>query len=106
LLRNGASANGRQKIAEDTGISERLILKCVNLVDLYRIKGVSEGYAELLEAAGVDTVPEMATRNPNNLHAKLLEVIQEKRVYRTPPELSDVESWVAQAKKLPRAIHY
>lgn len=106
LLRNGATANGRQKIAEDTGISERLILKWVNFVDLYRIKGVSEAYAELLEAAGVDTVPELATRNPNNLHAKLLEVIQEKRVYRTPPELSDVESWVAQAKKLPRAIHY
>jgi predicted flap endonuclease-1-like 5' DNA nuclease len=106
LLRNGASANGRQKIAEDTGISERLILKWVNFVDLYRIKGVSEGYAELLEAAGVDTVPELATRNPNNLHAKLLEVIQEKRVYRTPPELADDESWVSQAKKLPRAIHY
>jgi predicted flap endonuclease-1-like 5' DNA nuclease len=106
LLRNGASAKGRQKIAEDTGISERLILKWVNFVDLYRIKGVSEAYAELLEAAGVDTVPELANRNPTNLHARLLEVIQEKRVYRTPPELSEVESWVAQAKKLPRAIHY
>ncbi len=106
LLRNGATAKGRQKISEESGLSEKLILKWVNFVDLYRIKGVSEAYAELLEAAGVDTVPELATRNPSNLHAKLLEVIEQKRIYRTPPELSAVESWVAQAKKLPRAIQY
>jgi predicted flap endonuclease-1-like 5' DNA nuclease len=106
LLRNGATTKGRQQIAEDTGISEKLILKWVNYVDLYRIKGVSEAYAELLEAAGVDTVPELANRNPQNLHVKLLEVIEEKRSFREPPTLAMVESWVAQAKKLPRAIHY
>lgn len=106
LLRNGATAKGRQQIAEATGISERLILKWVNYVDLYRIKGVSEGQAELLEAAGVDTVPELSTRNPQNLHAKILEVIEQKRVFREPPALAEVQSWVAQAKKLPRAIHY
>jgi predicted flap endonuclease-1-like 5' DNA nuclease len=106
LLRNGATAKGRQQIAEETGISEKMILKWVNYVDLYRIKGVSEAYAELLEAAGVDTVPELANRNPNNLHARLLEVIEQKRAFREPPTLEMVESWVAQAKKLPRAIHY
>jgi predicted flap endonuclease-1-like 5' DNA nuclease len=106
LLRNGANAKGRQQIAQDTGISEKLILKWVNYVDLYRIKGVSEAYAELLEAAGVDTVPELANRNPLNLHTRLLEVIEQKRSFREPPTLAMVESWVAQAKKLPRAIHY
>jgi hypothetical protein len=106
LLRNGATAKGRKQIAEETGISEKLILKWVNYVDLYRIKGVSEAYAELLEAAGVDTVPELANRNPENLHAKLLEVIEQKRSFREPPNLAMVQSWVAQAKRLPRAIHY
>jgi predicted flap endonuclease-1-like 5' DNA nuclease len=106
LLRNGSTPRGRQKIADESEISEKMILKWVNYVDLYRIKGVSEAYAELLEASGVDTVPELATRNPKNLHAKILEVIEQKRIYREPPELSMVESWVAQAKKLPRAIQY
>lgn len=106
LLRNGVTAKGRQQIAEQTGISEKMILKWVNFVDLFRIKGVDELYAELLEAAGVDTVPELATRNPKNLHARLLEVIEQKRPSRTPPELWMVEDWIAQAKKLPRAIHY
>jgi predicted flap endonuclease-1-like 5' DNA nuclease len=106
LLRNGSTTKGRQQIAEAADISEKMILKWVNYVDLYRIKGVSEAYAELLEAAGVDTVPELAARNPKNLHAKILDVIEQKRIYREPPELSMVESWVAQAKKLPRAIQY
>lgn len=106
LLRNGATARGRQQIAEATGISEKMILKWVNYVDLFRIKGVDEGYAALLEAAGVDSVPELATRDPQNLHAALLEVIEQKRPNREPPTLAMVEAWVAQAKKLPRAIHY
>lgn len=106
LLRNGVTPKGRRQIAEQTGISEKLVLKWVNFVDLFRIKGVDELYAELLEASGVDTVPELAMRNPANLHAKLLEVIEQKRPNRTPPELWMVEDWVAQAKKLPRAIHY
>jgi len=106
LLRNGSTTKGRQQIAAATEISEKLILKWVNYVDLYRIKGVSEAYAELLEATGVDTVPELAMRNPKNLHAKILEVIEQKRIYREPPAIEMVESWVAQAKKLPRAIQY
>jgi predicted flap endonuclease-1-like 5' DNA nuclease len=106
LFRNGATAKGRQQIAEATGISESLILKWVNHVDLFRIKGVSEAYAELLETAGVDTVPELSMRNPKNLHAKLVEVIGQKRTYLVAPDPAMVENWVAQAKKLPRAIHY
>jgi predicted flap endonuclease-1-like 5' DNA nuclease len=106
LLRNGATSKGRQQIANNTEISEKMILKWVNYVDLYRIKGVSEAYAELLEASGVDTVPELATRNPKNLHTKILSVIEEKRIFREPPTSEMVESWVEQAKKLPRAIQY
>ncbi|HDQ05625.1 MAG TPA: DUF4332 domain-containing protein, partial [Candidatus Bathyarchaeota archaeon] len=76
------------------------------LSDLMRIKGVGEEYSDLLEEAGVDTVVELAQRNPDNLYAKLLEVNEEKNLVRRLPNLEDVTSWVNQAKTLPRKIEY
>jgi predicted flap endonuclease-1-like 5' DNA nuclease len=106
LLKQGATAKGRAELAEQTDISERLILTWVNHVDLYRIKGVGGEYAELLEAAGVDTVPELAQRNAENLYQKLLAVNEEKNLVRRPPGQEQVGEWVEQAKKLPRVIEY
>ena len=106
LLREGSTPRGRQKIAEDSGLSSKRILTWINHADLKRIKGVERQYSELLEAAGVDTVVELAQRNPTNLHQKMLETNQEKRLVRRPPSLSMVEKWVEQAKTLPRVIHY
>jgi predicted flap endonuclease-1-like 5' DNA nuclease len=106
LLKQGATAKGRAELAEQTDISERLILTWVNHVDLYRIKGVGGEYAELLEAAGVDTVPELAQRNVENLYQKLLAVNEEKNLVRRPPGQEQVGEWVEQAKKLPRVIEY
>ncbi len=104
LLRHGATTKGRKEIAKKSGVNEKAVLRCVNMCDLYRIKGVGEEYADLLEAAGVDTVPELAQRNAANLHAKMLTVNGKKRLVRQPPALSRVENWVAQAKQLPRVI--
>lgn len=106
LLERGAAPAGRKAIAEETGITGKLILRWVNHADLFRIKGVGEEYADLLEAAGVDTVPELAQRNPENLHKKLQEINDEKNLVRKTPSLSAVQGWVAQAKELPRVITY
>jgi len=106
LLEKGASPQGRQEIAEKTGISETLILEWVNHVDLFRIKGVGEEYSDLLEASGVDTVPELAQRNPENLHQKLVAVNQEKRLVRQLPTQGRVSDWIEQAKRLPRVVTY
>ncbi|MGC9523838.1 MAG: DUF4332 domain-containing protein [Anaerolineae bacterium] len=106
LLEKGSTSAGRKALAETTGISGKLILEFVNHVDLFRIKGVGEEYADLLEEAGVDTVPELAQRNPANLHQKIVEVNAEKKLVRRVPALSQVESWVAQAKELPRVVTY
>jgi len=75
-------------------------------VDLFRINGVAEEYADLLEEAGVDTVPELAQRNPANLYQKLVEVNEAKQLVRRLPTESQVAGWVAQAKELPRVINY
>ena len=71
-----------------------------------RIKGVGEEYSDLLEAAGVDTVPELAQRNAANLHKKIEETNAERNLVRRIPTLSLVTDWVAQAKELPRVIEY
>ena len=106
LLKKGASPKGREKLAEKTGISGKLILEWVNLADLFRIKGVGEEYSDLLEEAGVDTVPELAQRNAENLYAKLREVNAAKELVRRLPAQSQVADWVAQAKALPRVVTY
>jgi predicted flap endonuclease-1-like 5' DNA nuclease len=106
LLERGATPQGRKELAEAADISQHLILEWVNHVDLYRISGVGSEYADLLEAAGVDTVVELAQRNPANLFEKLSEVNAEKKLVRKLPTLAQVEDWVAQAKELPRMISY
>ena len=106
LLEAGATPNGREVLSEKTGITETLILEWVNLADLMRIKGVGEEYSDLLEEAGVDTVAELARRNPENLLAKILEVNAAKSLVRRTPFLSFVTSWIEQAKGLPRKVEY
>jgi len=104
LLEKGASKKGRTDIADQTGISEKHILRWVNMADLFRIKGVGEEYADLLEAAGVDTVPELAQRNAENLFTKMSEVNDEKKLVRSLPNADKVSEWISQAKELPRII--
>lgn len=106
LLKKGSSPKGRQELAQKTGISENLILEWVNHADLFRIKGVGEEYSDLLEEAGVDTVPELAQRNPENLYAALKQTNDMKKLVRQLPSQRQVTDWVQQAKHLPRMIQY
>ena len=106
LHKQGATSAGREKITAGTGISKTLILEWVNHADLWRIKGVSEEYSDLLEEAGVDTVVELAQRKPENLFEKMAEVNRAKKLVRRLPSPKQVADWVAQAKKLPRGVSY
>ena len=94
----------REQISAKIGISEKLLLKWVNMADLFRVRGVASQYAELLECAGVDTVRELAQRRPDSLHAKMVTTNQAKRVVRQVPSLRIVESWISHAKSLPRKV--
>lgn len=104
LLKKCCDKKGRKEIAGKSGISEKLVLNWANRADLSRIKGVSTQYADLLECAGVDTVPELAQRNPENLQLKMSEINDEKDLVYRVPTTSQVQDWVAQAKELPRVI--
>jgi predicted flap endonuclease-1-like 5' DNA nuclease len=106
LLEAGASPKGRKALAERSGIPETLVLRWVNHADLQRVKGVGSQYADLLEEAGVDTVPDLAGRNAEHLHQKLVDLNAAKKLVRQLPTLAQVTDWVVQAKGLPRIVEY
>lgn len=104
LLKKCASAAGRKEVAKKTGISDAVLLRWVNHADLFRIKGIGGEYAELLEAAGVDSAPELAKRKADNLLKKLVDVNQAKKLVRKLPIQSQLTDWIEQAKKLPKVV--
>ena len=104
LLEQGASTQGREAIVEQTGISEKLVLRWVNHADLFRLNGVGGEFAELLEASGVDTVPELAQRNAANLCLKMAAVNAEKKLTRKVPTEAQIAGWIAEAKILPKVV--
>lgn len=106
LLVAGKTKKGRVELAEKTGIGESLILKWVNMVDLYRVKGIGSEFSELLEASGVDTVKELKHRVPANLTQKMIEVNTRKKLTRRVPTQAVVAEWIEQAKTLPAAVEY
>ena len=106
LLEKCAAPKGRKELAEATGISEKLILKWANHTDLYRINGVGPQFAELLEAAGVDTVKEFRHRVAENLQPKLAEVNEQKNICNRVPAVSEVQKMIDQAKELEPKITY
>ncbi len=106
LLEKCAKKSGREKLAEATGISEKLILKWTNHSDLFRINGIAGQFAELLEAAGVDTVKEFRHRVPANLQPKLEEVNAEKKLCKRVPSVAELEKMIEQAKGLEPLITY
>ena len=106
LLEKGATPKGRAALAEETGISEKLILKWTNHADLFRIKGVGPQFAELLEAAGVDTVKEFRHRVADNMAQKMLETNEAKKLVRRVPSAKELVKMIEQAKALKPVMTY
>ncbi len=106
LLEKGATPKGRTALEQATGIRHALILEWVNHADLFRVSGIGSEYSDLLEAAGVDTVAELAQRKPENLYQALVAKNAEKEIVRRLPSEKQVAEWVATAKSLPKIVTY
>jgi hypothetical protein len=104
LLRRGATLDSRHKLAQESGVNEDRLLHWVKFVDLYRIKGVDQINAELLNAAGIEGVSALASSNPTMLYQKVHDAIGEKQSNRRIASLEVIEAWIEQAKKLPHAV--
>jgi predicted flap endonuclease-1-like 5' DNA nuclease len=106
LLEAAKDPKGRKALAEKTGINEKSVLRIANMADRMRIKGVGEEYAELLAAAGVDTVRELRYRNPANLAEKMAAANKQHKLVRLLPSEKAIGRWIDDAKKLPLKIRY
>lgn len=106
LLKRAATRKGRTDVAKASGITPRKLLDFVNRADLFRIRGIGEEYSDLLEASGVDTVPELAQRNPEHLVETMAAVNRRKNLVRRVPGEKRVQGWIKQARKLKRVIEY
>lgn len=102
LLEKGSSQEGRAAITTRTGIPSALLLQWVRHADLLRLNGVSGVYAELLDAAGVDSVTALTRCTAETLHQKFLDVNAAKRLSRILPILAQIRDWIEQARHLPR----
>lgn len=106
LLERCGKPAGRKALAEEIEVSPKLILRWTNHADLMRIKGIAGQFAELLEAAGVDTVKEFRHRVAANLQPKLVEVNEEKNLCNRVPSVTELERMIEQAKEMEPAVTY
>jgi hypothetical protein len=71
-----------------------------------RIKGISKEYAELLQAAGVNTVKELRYRSPVNLARAMADANKRHKLVRLLPSEKVVCRWIEQAQMLELKIKY
>ncbi len=106
LLTRGATKSGRKALEKETGIDGKHILDWIGMADLYRINGVGKQFAELLKASGVDTVKELRTRNPENLHTNLEETNEKKKLTKAVPAYIQIKLWIKHAEELDGIMTY
>lgn len=106
LLEAAKTASLRKQLAASVGVETSVILDLANRADLNRISGIGGVYSDLLEEAGVDTVKELAHRNPENLAAKINEINQVRNLTQRPPTVDQISDFINQAKSLPAGLEY
>lgn len=106
LLEAARTVKGRKALAAKTGFAEKQLLCWANVADRMRIPGISREYAELLQAAGVDTVKELRYRSPANLAKAMAEANNKHKMVRLLPSEKVVCRWIASAQKLELKIKY
>ena len=95
------SKNDLKELAKKTGISAKLLDKWQEHADLMRVKGVGPEYADLLNQIGIDSVKELAQRNPENTINKIEKFDKKKPdIVRRLPLLDEIKDWIDQAKEL------
>ena len=104
LLRAGASRSGRRYLAAKIDVAPATLLKWVYRADFFRIKGIGKQYSSLLESAGVNTVADLALRDPESLCERLRMINRRKNLVRRTPPSKMIAEWVRSAKYLKRIV--
>ena len=106
LLEYGSTSSARMRLADETHLTEDMIKAWVHQADLFRIKGIAKEYAMLLCSVGVCTTPKLAYRSAESLFAELNELNSEKRLVERVPSVHELETFIVQAKLLPKLIRH
>ena len=106
LLKRTSTPKLRKELSETTNIPMTLILDWANIADLTRVRGIALDYAELLVAAGVDTVKDLSRRNVVNLVARMKDVNRKKPHVELLPSEKRVTGWIVAAKSLKPGMDY
>jgi predicted flap endonuclease-1-like 5' DNA nuclease len=106
LLEAASSPKGRKQLAAKTGIEGKHLLRWANTADRMRIKGVGKDYAELIRAAGVDTVRDLKHRNAARLAKAMADANAKRKLVQFLPSEKAVRRWIEHGKKLPLKISY
>lgn len=106
FLEAAKNSKGRKALASATGLDEKFLLRCANMADRLRIKGLGKDYANLIRAAGVDTVRELKHRNAKRLFEAMRQANAERKLVKFLPSEKAVERWIEEAKVLDIKISY
>ncbi len=106
LLQRTSTPKLRKELSEAADIPMHHIVDWANIADLTRVRGIALDYAELLVAAGVDTVKDLGRRNAKNLTARMEDINKKKKRVDLLPSEKRVAGWIVAAKSLRPGMDY
>ena len=104
ILNAGSTRKGRYKLAKGVGVSHSTLLRWVNRADFFRINGIGKQYSSLLEKSGVNSVKDLAYRDPFKLYTEMKNTNWEKKLVKRIPPYNKVKAWIENAKGLQQII--
>lgn len=104
ILNVGSTRKGRNEVAKEIGVSPSTIFRWVNRADFFRINGIGKQYSSLLEESGVNSVKDLAYRDPYRLYSQMKNINWKKNLVKRTPPYNKVKAWVENAKGLQQII--
>lgn len=101
FLARALSRDARQSLSEASGISEIQVLVFARLCELLQIEGVGPRAAQLLRAAGVVSVSDLASRDAVALTERLAAVNAVEQLTGVNPSPENLVHWISAAAQVP-----
>jgi len=100
ILNRMATPQQRMHIEKHLGVDHAMLLHMAHRADFLRLHKCGDEYSDLLCHAGVRGLRDLARRNAEHLHERLLKEVDQKRQHRRP-SLIEVQEWITEAHKYP-----
>ena len=98
LLEQTRTKENRADLAQKARITTHQLKTLVDRADLMRLQGIGGDRATLLEEAGIAGCKDLQHRNPEHLHATLIDWQKSGMAASAIPTLDQVTQWIAEAK--------